>query len=80
MNESPLLSKMDALLRKHRGGDCADPVPATAATAAPAPSPSSEAAAASEPPAGAWLPILTDIIERGTPPPAPSRHPNAPSV
>jgi hypothetical protein len=52
MSDSPLLSKMDALLKKHRGGGMVDP----------SPSPSSA------PPAGAWLPVLTDVIERGTPP------------
>jgi hypothetical protein len=54
MSDSPLLSKMDALMKKHRGGGMVDP----------SPSPSSA------PPAGAWLPVLTDVIERGTPPAA----------
>lgn len=52
MNDSPLLSKMDALMKKHRG------------SGAPAPDPSPRRA----PPPGAWLPVLTDVIERGTPP------------
>jgi hypothetical protein len=52
MSDSPLLSKMDALLKKHRGGGMVDP----------SPSPKSA------PPPGAWLPVLTDVIERGTPP------------
>ncbi|MHB1186901.1 hypothetical protein [Thiobacillus sp.] len=58
MSDSPLLNKMDALLKKHRGGSEAD-VGTT-----------SDGAAASEhtPPPGAWLPVLTDVIERGTPP------------
>ena len=43
----PLLDKMDALIKKHRG-------PAEGATV-------------SEPPAG-WLPVLTDVLKRGTPP------------
>lgn len=48
----PLLSKMDALLKKHRGGAVAEPGPAQKGS----------------PPPGAWLPVLTDVIERGTPP------------
>lgn len=58
MNDSPLLSKMDALLKKHRGGEAAEPAPPPGRT----------------PPPGAWLPVLTDLIERGTPPAAPSAH------
>lgn len=47
MSDNPLLSKMDALLKKHRGS------PDQASTEdAPAPD--------------AWLPVLTDVIERGT--------------
>lgn len=60
MSDSPLLGKMDALLKKHRGGDA---LPASEASAAPPPD--------------AWLPVLTDIIERGTPP-APVEAPPAP--
>jgi hypothetical protein len=52
MNDSPLLNKMDALLKKHRG----------TGTAAPEPLPERV------PPPGAWLPVLTDVIEYGTPP------------
>lgn len=64
MNDSPLLSKMDALLRKHRGGvgdDDAPPKPASTAV----------------PPPGAWLPVLTDVIERGVSPvdPVPAERP-----
>jgi hypothetical protein len=51
MNDSPLLNKMDALLKKHRGNGVA------------APEPLPERA----PPPGAWLPVLTDVIEYGTP-------------
>lgn len=54
MNDSPLLSKMDALLKKHRGGEAAEPAPPPGRT----------------PPPGAWLPVLTDLIERGSPPAA----------
>src|SRR5574340_221857 len=55
MSDSPLLSKMDALLKKHRGGGMADPEPSPERT----------------PPPGAWLPVLTDVIERGSSPAAP---------
>lgn len=61
MSDSPLLSKMDALLKKHRGGvagdDHASPEPAPARSAPP----------------GAWLPVLTDVIERGVPPVVPAQ-------
>jgi hypothetical protein len=51
MSDSPLMSKMDALLKKHRGGGAnLDALPGRA------------------PPADAWLPVLNDVIERGTPP------------
>ena len=53
MSDNPLLSKMDALMKKHRGGTEA----------------ASPATAAATPPPDAWLPVLTDVIERGTPPP-----------
>lgn len=46
-DDAPLLSKMDALLKKHRGGS--EPVAVPAA-----------------PPA--WLPVLTQVIERGAVP------------
>jgi len=51
------LSKMDALLRKHRGGaeDSRDAPPVHA--------PSGQTV-----PPAAWLPVLTQVIERGTPP------------
>lgn len=47
MSDSPLLNKMDALLKKHRGSTDQG---------------STENAPAPE----AWLPVLTDVIERGT--------------
>jgi len=70
MSDSPppgrldTLSKMDALLKKHRGGieDNRDAPPGHA---------SSEQAA----PPDAWLPVLTQVIERGTPPAAPVAPP-----
>lgn len=58
MSENPLLSKMDALLKKHRGGNEAD------STREPTPAPLAEPG----PPPDAWLPVLTDLIARGTPP------------
>jgi hypothetical protein len=61
MSDSPLLSKMDALLKKHRGGVEAD-LGAASDRAPPAEHPPSP------PPPDAWLPVLTDVIERGTPP------------
>ncbi|TXH75526.1 MAG: hypothetical protein E6Q82_06470, partial [Thiobacillus sp.] len=61
MSDSPLLNKMDALLKKHRG--------ATEGKAATEPSgPCAQAT-----PPDAWLPVLTHVIERGTPP-APPEH------
>lgn len=71
MSDSPLLSKMDALLKKHRGGSESDP------TARPDSPAASGEAHASTPPAGAWLPVLTDVIERGTPPARASAAPVA---
>ena len=60
MNDSPLLSKMDALLKKHRGSNETDVYASSGlATASEAPR--------HMPPADAWLPVLTDVIERGTP-------------
>ncbi|MHB1352974.1 MAG: hypothetical protein ACYC5S_05590 [Thiobacillus sp.] len=70
MSDDPLLNKMDALLKKHRGaGEPAHPGPP-------------EVAPASERPP-AWLPVLTDVIERGTPPAiqaAPLPQPPAPAA
>ena len=64
MSDSPMLNKMDALLKKHRGGSEADlAAPSDLATA-----PESDPSPEHTPPPGAWLPVLTDVIERGTPP------------
>ena len=54
MSDSPLLNKMDALLKKHRGGDNS-------------PEASSDRTDSPErtPPPNAWLPVLTQVIERG---------------
>jgi len=65
MSDSPLLSKMDALLKKHRGGVEADVGAAPDRVAAPEHAPSPEH---TPPPHDAWLPVLTDVIERGNPP------------
>lgn len=67
MSDSPLLSKMDALLKKHRGGDSS-------------PDASSDRTDSPErtPPPNAWLPVLTQVIERGTPPAVPAA--TAPAV
>ena len=61
MNDSPLLSKMDALLKKHRGSNETDVHASSGLATAPE-------APRRMPPADAWLPVLTDVIERGTPP------------
>lgn len=58
----PLLSKMDALLKKHRGGSD----DAAHSDAQPAPAPEQAA------PPDAWLPVLTQVIARGTPPAPPA--------
>ncbi|MFO7541838.1 MAG: hypothetical protein R6W97_03365 [Thiobacillus sp.] len=66
MNDSTLpgktdaLSKMDALLKKHRGGG--EHVSGTTADA--------PGLSAPVQPPNAWLPVLTHVIARGTPPPA----------
>jgi len=74
MSESPLLSKMDALLKKHRGGNETDVDASSGLATAPE-------APRHTPPPDAWLPVLTDVIERGTPPvvsaPAAAAHPPA---
>lgn len=63
-DDEPLLSKMDALLKKHRGGGHDTPAGTVSAGGVPPPG---------------WLPVLTQVIERGTPPaaapvsPAPAR-------
>lgn len=75
MSDSPIFSKMDALLHKHRGGvDNPAPVQSESAGAPAAP-----ASSRSAPPANAWLPVLTQVIERGTPPvvAAPAAAPDA---
>jgi len=61
MSDSPLLSKMDALLKKHRGGDNS---PETSSDQTDPPE--------HTPPPNAWLPVLTQVIERGTPPVVPA--------
>jgi hypothetical protein len=58
MSESPMLNKMDALLKKHRG----------AAENEQHASPEQTELRAPTAPPNAWLPVLTQLIERGTPP------------
>ncbi|MDP1924716.1 MAG: hypothetical protein Q8K57_08050 [Thiobacillus sp.] len=66
MSDNPLLNKMDALLKKHRGGS------EEAGNAnAPLPASRNPSNMATSPPPNAWLPVLTDLIERGTPPAIP---------
>jgi hypothetical protein len=59
MSDSPLLNKMDALLKKHRGGGDEGHHDAPAGHA--------HTAEPSVPP-DTWLPVLTQVIERGTSP------------
>lgn len=61
MSDDPLLSKMEALLKKHRGSGGDDRGHASASPPTMPP--------------GAWLPVLTDVIERGTPPSVPEPAP-----
>lgn len=61
MSDSPLLNKMDALLKKHRGGSEGEGGSESLLTALHE----------SAPPPNAWLPVLTDLIERGTVPAVP---------
>lgn len=70
MSDTPFLNKMDALLKKHRG-------PGDGDSNAP---PVSEQAREQAAPPGAWLPVLTQIIERGTPPAATSPAPPPPAT
>jgi hypothetical protein len=60
MSETNLLSKIEALIRKHRGSD-----PDESTTQSERPQPDDNA----------WLPILTDVLQRGTAPA--SSQPNA---
>ncbi|MEW5966353.1 MAG: hypothetical protein AB1720_05060 [Pseudomonadota bacterium] len=66
MSDTPLIDKMDALLKKHRGAADDD-------------SPSRLPEAAAGAPPTAWLPVLTDVIERGTPPASPTVTTPAPA-
>jgi hypothetical protein len=59
MNSDPLLDKMDALLKKHRGE-------AEAPAKQEAPSPE-EPASPPPLPDDAWLPVLTDVVAMGEP-------------
>lgn len=75
MSERPLFDKMDALLKKHRGPGSV-PLPthrdasvapaAPSASAVPVVEPVKPPPPRRAPPVGAWLPVLTDVIEPGT--------------
>ncbi|HEY9098202.1 MAG TPA: hypothetical protein VIN38_04955 [Thiobacillus sp.] len=66
MSDNPMLSKMEALMKKHRGG--ADSMPQASMTS-PEPATDNDASITRRsPPPNAWLPVLTQLIERGTPP------------
>jgi hypothetical protein len=56
MSENSLFGKVEALMRKHRGTNM-DPSDSGPPATRLAPSPD------------AWLPVLTDVIRRGSPPP-----------
>jgi hypothetical protein len=76
MNDSPMLNKMDALLKKHRGA--AENEQHASPEQADLPAPTA--------PPNAWLPVLTQVIERGTPPivsaptASPASEPSVPPV
>jgi hypothetical protein len=59
MSDSPLLNKMDALLKKHRGGGDEGRHDAPVVHA--------HSTEQNVPP-DTWLPVLTQVIERGSPP------------
>jgi hypothetical protein len=82
-DEAPLLHKMDALLKKHRGdaeGAAVPPMP-PAPAAPPSDVPPSDVPPPVAPPPDApipgWLPVLTQVIERGSPPDPQSAPPAA---
>ncbi|MEW6414897.1 MAG: hypothetical protein AB1482_06535 [Pseudomonadota bacterium] len=78
MSDAPFMRQMDALLKKHRGS--ADPAfDANGPAPRPADAPGDTDARNAAPPPAAWLPVLTDVIERGTPP-APAAATAAPPV
>ena len=57
MSRDSLMGKFEALMRKHRGGtEAAEAQPFQPERQAPSPD--------------AWLPVLTDVVERGSPPDA----------
>ncbi len=66
MSDNPLLNKMDALLKKHRGSE--------------GETGTNETAPAHAAPPDAWLPVLTQVIERGSPPPLGTTATAAPAV
>lgn len=61
MSQDPLLDKMDALLKKHRGNETEHPAQDAKVSE---PTQVEEPAA---PPPDAWLPVLTDVVVMGNP-------------
>jgi hypothetical protein len=64
MNQGSLMEKFEALMRKHRGGAEAVLTPPLH-TERQAPSPDT------------WLPVLTEVVQRGSPPPAVENQPSS---
>jgi hypothetical protein len=71
MSSDPLLDKMDALLKKHRG--VAEPP----APAIEEPPPAETSDTPPPLPENAWLPVLTDVVAMGEPDAAPALTPIA---
>jgi hypothetical protein len=62
MSQDGVMGKFEALMRKHRGGvEAAATQPFQTDRQAPAPD--------------AWLPVLTDVVQRGSPPPSAEDEP-----
>lgn len=60
MSQDPLLDKMDALLKKHRGSNDTD------SSARESSQNDALDAAENSPPPDAWLPVLTDVVVMGS--------------
>lgn len=71
MSDNPILDKVDALLKKHRGGDGAadaEPGDAPSLVSGDIRATAAMATLTGSPPPDAWLPVLTQVITRGEPP------------